>query len=413
MTFGAQAMTSLRTDSMSSGDPARTSWWGLVNPTTGSANIVPTFTGTVSKFNCYAISLTGVNQAAMLAGATGTVDTTSPSEVSTTIANSTSGAWAFDSVWNFNEYGMTVGAGQTMRDDRVPVGGSYLNAIGVSSVGPLPASVTQEMKWTLTPPAIDRNYVQSVILIAPEAGSGSTDVIQWDDNSTDETGFAGEWKHDGTAGVYVPIFLVGPNITTYPNPITTEVNVSIRVYALKNAEFSEYSNVLSTVPPTTDPPDPGGPIVVPPPDPTTPTTPTTPVPTPTGNLQNGLTILSWPSLNTTESTASQVIVEWSNYKTGAGLWKSIGTAAVGATGFVHRYTPFVPAGEPEAWACYRVKFKNGAGASAYSPESCHDIDVFVPLVTPSVQAPTAPNRTVPAVRRYLWRSECDKTTSRT
>lgn len=389
ITFGAQALTSLRTDTMSSSDPARTSWWGLVSPTTGTSTITATFAGIVSQGGCYAISLTGVNQTAMLAGSAGTVDTTGSSEVSTSIANLTAGAWAFDTVWQFNEFGIVVGSGQTQRNNRV-LAGSYLNPVGVSSVGPLPSSVTQDMRWTLTPPAADRFYVQSVILVAPEAGTGSTDVIQWDDNSTDETGFEGEWKHDGTGGLYVPLFSVGPNVTTYPNPITTETNVSIRVKAVRSADISEWSNILSTIPPTTPPPDPGDPIVVPPPPTQQPPSTVTEAPTVSGNLPNGVTILSWTSDNNTESTQSQYVVEWTNYQTGTNGWRAVGTTSPKATGFIHRYTPFVPAGESEFWVCYRVKAVTSAGTSSYSPQTCHDVDVFTPLSTPSVQIPSSP-----------------------
>jgi len=391
LTIGAQAMTFVRRDSMA-GDGASTEWWVLIAPTSGAGTVTVTTTGTVYQLGGKCIALTGMNQTTPVGTSTGTVDETNvASFMATTIANLISSAWIFDSLYAFNEYGIIVDPAQTEHFNANFSGGGYSSYAGVSSVGPIPASVTQEMKWTRTPPGIDKNYVQTLISIVPTPGTAATDIVEWNDNSSDETGFVGEWKHDGTGQVYVPLFTVAANVTSFPNPITTQTNACIRIKAVRNADVSDWTTtLLCSVPPTETPPDPGDPVVVPPPvNPPPPTTVVT-VPTPTGNLQNGLSILSWPSLNTTDSTKSKAIIEWTNYKLGTNAWTPVGTTAEGATGFVHRYTPFVPAGESEAWVCYRLKFSNSAGATAYSPQSCHDVDVFVPLSTPSVQMPTAP-----------------------
>lgn len=393
VTLGAQTLDLVRREGPAPASGGNTAeWWSLVNPTSGAGTITVTMPAAACFFyQAHAISLENVSQSAMVGTSAGTNDGTGGSVMSTSLANLTDNAWVFDVVNTYNGDGITIGSGQTSRWAPTIIStGGYDQTVAASSVGPIAASTTQVMQWDYVPPAIERGYVQTLVSIQPSASGTGGSVIEWTDNSSDETGFVGEWKHDGTGQVYVPLFTVGPNVTTYPNPITTETNVSIRVKAIKNTEVSEWTNVLSTIPPTTPPPDPGDPIVVPPPVNPPPPTTVIPAPTPSGNLQNGLSILSWPSTNTTDSTKSKAIIEWTNYKIGTNAWTPVGTTAEGATGFVHRYTPFVPAGESEAWVCYRLKFSNSAGATAYSPQSCHDVDVFVPLSTPSVQMPTAP-----------------------
>lgn len=388
--LGAQALTLLRRDAYPTSGSV-TEWWGLAAPMSGAGTITTTTAASCFFFRDHAIALTNVSQSAMLGADNGTLDQGSPSTISTSLTNLIDGAWIFDAVETANGDGLTVGSGQTQRFNVSFSVGGFDQTIAASSIGPLPTSTVRAMEWTHNPPAAQRDYVQTVVSIHPVASGGSTSLVEWTDNSSDETGFVGEWKHDGTGGVYVPLFTVGPNVTSYPNPITTQTNACIRVKAVRNSDVSDWTTtLLCGVPPTETPPDPGDPIVVPPSTTPPPPTTVTPAPTVSGKLQNGLTILSWPSLNTADSTKSKAIVEWATYKTGTNVWAPVGTSAEGATGFVHRYTPFVPAGESEAWVCYRVKFSNGAGTTAYSPQACHDVDVFVPLSTPSVQMPAAP-----------------------
>lgn len=390
-TLGAQGLTYIRRDTMP-GDGSATEWWGLINPTSGLGTLTVTTTGVVNGLAGYCIALTGVDQTAMVGTSTGTIDLSGTNaSIETTLSNLISGAWVFDTVYTFSEFGLSVGAGQTQHDNRNLLGGGNSATVGVSSVGPLAASVIQPMGWTYTPPAIDKYYTQTLITVVPSAGSASIDILSWVDNSSDETGFVAEWKHDGTGGAFVPLFTVGPNITEYPNPITTQTNVTIRLKAVRGADVSEWI-ILSTVPPTTPPPDPGDPIVVPPP--TTPTSPTPTIPvdtTPSGKLVNGRTVVSWNTPNVTDSTISQYVVEWTNYKLGTSGWQAIGVTAPNATGFVHRYTPFVPAGEPSFWVAYRVKAVTTAGLSSYSDPITGEVDVYVPLSPPSVQIPNAPS----------------------
>lgn len=390
VTLGAQNLTRIRQDVLGTVDSIE--WWGLANPTSGAGTVTVNTAGTCFFMAGHAISLTGVSQSAMVASQTSTIDgTDTATSISTNISNLIANAWVLDAVTTHNGDGLTVGSGQTQRFNRSFSASGFDFTLGASSVGPIAASTTQTMSWEYVPPAVERAYIHSLLLIRPASTGTGAGIIQWTDNSSDETGFIGQWKHDGTAGQYVDLFSVGPNVTTYPNPITTQTNVQIRVAAVRGPDISEWSNILSTVPPSTPPPDPGDPIVVPPPINPPPPQVVTPAPTVSGNLQNGLTILSWPSTNITDSTRSKVVIEWTNYKLGTNAWTPVGTAAEGATGFVHRYTPFVAAGESTAWVCYRVKFTNAAGASSYSPQACHDLDVFVSLTTPSVQAPAAPS----------------------
>ena len=389
VTLGAQSLSKVRRDSYTSAGNS-TEWWTLPAPTSGVGTITANLAGTCFFILGHAIALENVSQVAMVGIDVGQLNE-SGGAISTSISNLISNAWILDALLDITDDGVTVAAGQTQRHQSTFNVGGYLQTSAVSSIGPVASSVTRAMEWTYVAPSFQRGYVHSVLSIRP-SDTGSTDVVQWTDNSSDETGFVGEWKHDGTGGAYVALFSVGANVTSFPNPITTETNVCIRVKAVRNTDVSDWTTtLLCSVPPTTPPPDPGGPIVVPPPITQPPPTTVTPAPTTSGNLQNGLTILSWPSVNTSDSTKSPAIVEWANYQTGTDVWKVIGSTAPGATGFVHRYTPFVPSGESEFWVCYRVKFSNAAWASSYSPESCHDVDVFVPLSTPSVQAPTAPS----------------------
>jgi hypothetical protein len=187
-------------------------------------------------------------------------------------------------------------------------------------------------------------------------------------------------------------------VTTVLSPITTQTDACIRARAIRNADVSEYAAELCQVPPTTTPPDPSDPVISPPPPPTAPppvvSTPAPSTTSPTGKLHNGVTVLAWPTPNTTEATKSRYQVEWTNQTYGENGWRIAGLTAEGATGFVHRYTPFVPAGESRFWVCYRVKAITLAGSSSYGPTTCADVDVFVPAVPPSVQVPAAPGTIV-------------------
>lgn len=390
-TLGAQSLTYVRRDSMA-GDGSSTEWWRLINPASGLATLTVNTTGTVNGLAGYCIALTGADQSTMIGTSTGTIDTSGTnSSIETSLSNLISGAWVFDTVYTFSEFGFAVGAGQTQHNNRNLLGGGNSATVGVSSVGPLASSVIQPMGWTYTPPALDKYYTQTLITVIPVAGSGSTDILSWVDNSSDETGFVGEWKHDGTGGAFVPLFSVGPNVTEYPNPITTETNVTIRVRAVRGSDVSDWI-MLSTVPPTEPAPEPEPPVVAPPTG--TPLPPTTSIPvetTPSGKLVNGRTVVSWNTPNLTESTISQYVVEWTNYKLGTDGWQAIGVTAPNATGFVHRYPPFVPAGETSFWVAYRVKATTAAGLSSYSDPITGEVDVYVPASPPSVQIPAAPS----------------------
>lgn len=388
ITLGAQSLSMVRRDTYpTSGN--LTEWWKLANPTSGAGTITATTAGSCFFLRGYAIALENVSQTSLTGTDNGTLDQVGSSTMSTSITNAVENAWLLDAAITANGDGVTVGAGQTERLNSTFFVGGYDQTAAASSVGPLAASVTQAMQWTQNPPAAQKDYVQSVISVQPSSSGGGTSIIQWTDNSTDETGFVGEWKHAGTGGAFVALFSVGPNVTQYPNPITTETGVTIRVKAVRGTDVSDWAT-LSTAPPTEPPPDPEPPVVAPPPVTPPPPDTITPSPTVSGKLQNGLTILSWVADNNTEATKATYVVEWTNYKTGTTAWQAVGTTSAKATGFVHRYPPFVPAGETEFWVCYRVKAITAAGTSSYGPTQCHDVDVFIPLTTPSVQVPNAP-----------------------
>lgn len=393
--LGAQNFTFIRRDS---GGGHATEWWWLVNPSSGAGTVTVTTTGTVNQLSGSCVAVTGMKASDPIVGHTGTVDLTNTVlQPSTQLTNLVQNAWIFDAIYSINEYGLTVGAGQTQRDNRTLSEGGFIAAVGSSSVGPLAASINQTMQWTQTAPAMDRSFSQSVIAVAPEPGTGGTNLVALTDNSSDETGFQWEWKHEGLP-TYTLFATTGAGVTTTLSPITTQTQACIRARAIRNSDVSEYATELCQVPPTTPPPDPGDPVVTPPPGPTAPP-PVTPQPipettSPSGKLHNGVTVLAWPTPNTTDATKSRYQVEWTNQTYGETGWRVAGLTADGATGFVHHYTPFVPAGESRFWVCYRVKALTSAGASSYGPTTCGDVDVFVPLSPPSVQIPAAPGTIV-------------------
>lgn len=393
VTLGAQNFSFVRRDAMSSAGSS-TEWWALINPASGAGTITPTTAGTVSQLAGFCIALAGMHQTTPIgSNHTGTVDATgSGTQIITTISNPTSNAWVFDALYTFNEFGITVDPGQTERNKHNVYGAGFSAWAGVSSAGPLPASVTQDMKWAYTAPAIDKQYTQSVIVVAPQpAGGGITDILQWIDNSNDETGFELQWKHAGTGGVYVALASVGSNVTSIASPITTQTDACIKVRAVRNADVSDFATALCQIPEVVIPPDPGPPVVTPPGP--TPEPPTQPIPVetqPTGNLTNGRTVVSWNTPNTSDPTRAYYVVEWTNYQRGTNGWQAVGITGPNATGFVHRYPPFVPQGESHFWVSYRIKAVNTAGLSSYGPIVTSDVDVFVPSSPPSVQAPAAP-----------------------
>jgi len=258
-TLDAQSLTHITTQAMG-GAGATVHWYGLIAPDSGASTLTVTTAGTVQQLAGFCLSLTGVNQTSMIGTTAGTVDQTNTNTtIETIVSNLISGAWVFDTAYTFSEYGLAVGSGQTQRDNRNILGGGFSSTAAVSSVGPLAASVNQPMAWAYTPPGLDKQFTHSVITVVPSAGSGSTDVIQWNDNSNDETGFEGRWKHAGTGGTFVSLFSVGPNITEYPNPITTQTDACIEVRAVRGPDVSEWATALCQIPEPEPEPDPGEP----------------------------------------------------------------------------------------------------------------------------------------------------------
>src|SRR5262249_18461693 len=67
-------------------------------------------------------------------------------------------------------------------------------------------------------------------------------TLTWADNSNNETGFAIERSSDGRT--FVPIGVVGPNVTTFVNYLSSGT-FSYRVKAFNLVGESDYSNVAS------------------------------------------------------------------------------------------------------------------------------------------------------------------------
>lgn len=146
---------------------AGTSLWRLVAPTTGTLSVVVTWTGSVSNVvTAWCMSLTGVDQTSPIGNSGGASDVTGTSStVSVAVNTTTTNSWVIDSVYDGLDTGMTVGAGQTSRSNRIVTGVST-DVVGAStepsvSVG----SVT--MSWTTATPSFWATSAATVNEVQP------------------------------------------------------------------------------------------------------------------------------------------------------------------------------------------------------------------------------------------------------
>ncbi len=171
---GTEAFTLAREDSR---DITTLTWnsaiWYLVNPTVTTANVVVTWSGTgnTRAQGFSTVQLNGVNQSSPVdssAGANGTSGT--PSAIITTVAD---GAWIVDCPISSVDAGMTVGAGQTARTDRV--GGAFNEAFGLSTVNGKATAGAETMDWTQADSG--GQWVTSVVSFVPSGGSDPNPVV--------------------------------------------------------------------------------------------------------------------------------------------------------------------------------------------------------------------------------------------
>ena len=143
------AATKICTDERSTGtEYIRTEQWYAVNPGTGSDTITINWAGRPSSYGVGTfLGLSGVDPAAPIdaqGGGTG-IGTTVSAVVTTVAAN----AWIADCAITKQNLGLTVGAGQTQRTNRIV--GSVLDGMGVSTVNGKTSAGAETMDWTSAP----------------------------------------------------------------------------------------------------------------------------------------------------------------------------------------------------------------------------------------------------------------------
>lgn len=176
MTFnGTQALTFVRADdkAISGANPNRTELWNLVAPTVTTGNLVINWSGAnQSAIGATAVLLTGVNQSTPIdshAGSSG--ETSTPTATITTIADN---AAILDCAMGRADTGLTVGAGQTVRTNRILQPAGVAEGAGVSSVIPKTPAGSEAMNWTQTGAF---GWATSVMSLVPSGGSDPAPVV--------------------------------------------------------------------------------------------------------------------------------------------------------------------------------------------------------------------------------------------
>ena len=138
-----------------------TELWYLVNPSVGTNTIAVTWKGALSDYGVgSATSYFGVNQVTPIdahagRGSRGTI-------LSTTITTVANHALITDCAIGQTNSGLTLGAGQTTRVDRVTTG--PLDGAGVSTVNDKAVAGSETMDWTQ---ALAENWVISAVSLRP------------------------------------------------------------------------------------------------------------------------------------------------------------------------------------------------------------------------------------------------------
>ena len=174
---GSEAFTFIRGDNRTTNDTdiMRVELWRAVGLTETTANIVATYSGSVTRGVAYSVTqFEGVNQSEPVdshAGSSGS--STTPSVTITTVADN---AAILDCFYGRpGGSGLTVGAGQTMRTDRL-LGGSFADGAGASTVVTKTPVGDEVMNWT-QPSESDNSWVGNAVSIPPSGGSDPPPVI--------------------------------------------------------------------------------------------------------------------------------------------------------------------------------------------------------------------------------------------
>jgi len=163
-----ESLTKIRHDQQLNGVSWRTELWYRVAPTVTTANLVVNWDGPPDQaIGVTVILLSGVNQSTPLdaqSGASGT-GTTASATITTVAANT----WIVDSVIGRDDAGLTVGAGQTARTDRMLEPSGVNDGAGVSTVNGKAVAGAETMDWTQA----SNDWAISAASFAP---AGASDV---------------------------------------------------------------------------------------------------------------------------------------------------------------------------------------------------------------------------------------------
>ena len=164
VTDGGVSLTKLHTDTVLTGTPdyMTTTMWELVAPPVGTPNIVITWPNFPGRYGVgAAVSLSGVDQTSPN-DSTPTGNTGTGVTLSTTVTTIADNAWIVDCALGRSDAGLTVGGGQTQREQRIVGAGSGIDGAGLSTFVKTPAGV-KAMTWTQ---ATD-NWTQSAVSLTP------------------------------------------------------------------------------------------------------------------------------------------------------------------------------------------------------------------------------------------------------
>lgn len=145
VTYNGVAMTKQREDA--STVSLGTSLWTLINPPSGAHNVVVTWTGNIDNVvSAWAISYSNVNQATPVHATAGQNIDSGGSAITKDLTTTVPNCLVIDSMYQTDDLGQTVGAGQTARSNRIVTGVSTDGHAGSEEAKAEPGTVT--MSWT-------------------------------------------------------------------------------------------------------------------------------------------------------------------------------------------------------------------------------------------------------------------------
>lgn len=144
--------------------------WYLVNPTVTTANVVVTFPNgnNTHEMAFSAVLLTGVDQTTPIDAQNGSNG--SSSTLSTIVTTVAANAWIVDCAHGLDCAGLTVGAGQTQRTNRILSSTATHTGAGVSTVDGKASPGAETMDWT----QVGASWAISSASFMPSGGGAGT-----------------------------------------------------------------------------------------------------------------------------------------------------------------------------------------------------------------------------------------------